>query len=66
MENEFIPINISENSNFDKVIFTDLTPSYTTGAIEGIYGEGNENDKNQENTEKINNENSFCFLSKSK
>ena len=55
-ENEFVPINLSEASNLDKIIFEDLTPIYTTGIYEGIYGTGNNNNKN--------NENSFCFLSK--
>ena len=55
-ENEFVPINLSEASNLDKIIFEDLTPIYTTGIYEGIYGTGNSNNKN--------NENSFCFLSK--
>ena len=55
-ENEFVPINLSEASNLDKIKFEDLTPIYTTGIYEGIYGTGNSNNKN--------NENSFCFLSK--
>ena len=37
MENEFVPINISENTNYDKKTFDDLTPSYSTGVIDGIY-----------------------------
>ena len=65
MENEFVPINISENTNFDKIIFNDLTPRYTTGVFEGIYGTGNESDKNEENNSFKNNENSFCILCKS-
>ena len=64
MENEFVPINISENSNLDKIIFDDLTPKYTTGVYEGIYGSSNENDNNDENGNFRNTENSFCFLSK--
>ena len=63
MENEFVPINISENSNFDKIIFDDLTPTYTTGAYEGIYGNENDNN-NEENSYKKNSDNSFCFLAK--
>ena len=57
MENEFVPINISDNSNFDKKTFDDLTPSYSTGVIDGIYGSVNEN-------ESINNSNSFSILVK--
>ena len=66
MENEFVPINISDNTNFDKIIFTDLSPCYTTGAFEGIYGTENENEKNQETNDNKNSDNSFSFLSKSK
>ena len=55
MENEFVTINISDSN------FTDLTPCYTTSAIEGIYGSGNENEEKNENKNKGN---SFCFLSK--
>ena len=55
-ENEFVPINISETSNLDKIIFEDLTPVYTSGIYEGIFRKGSNNNKN--------NENSFCFLSK--
>ena len=55
MENEFVTINISDSN------FTDLTPCYTTSAIEGIYGSGNENEEKKENKNKGN---SFCFLSK--
>jgi hypothetical protein len=57
MENEFVPINISENSNLDKKIFDDLTPSYSTGALNGIYGNLNENESN-------NNSNNFSILAK--
>ena len=68
MENEFIPINISENSNYDKNIFDDLTPIYTSGVYEGIYGNGDENDNNERNSLDIainkNSDNSFCILSK--
>ena len=64
MENEFVPINISDNSNYNKIIFDDLTPRYTTGVFEGIYGNSNENDNNDENGNFRNTENSFCFLSK--
>ena len=66
LENEFVPINISENSNFDKIIFTDLTPSYSTDTLNGIYETENENEKNQENTDNKNSENSFSFLSERK
>ena len=62
LENEFVPINISENSNLDKIIFTDLTPSYSTDAFEGIY----ENETEKENNENKNSDNSFSFLSKRK
>ena len=55
-ENEFVPINISETSNLDKIIFEDLTPVYTSRIYEGIFRTGSNNNKN--------NENSFCFLSK--
>ena len=55
-ENEFVPINLSEASNLDKIIFEDLTPIYTNDIYEGIYGAGNNNNKN--------NENSFYFLNK--
>ena len=57
MENEFVPINISENSNFDKNTFDDLTPIYSTGVMDGIYGNINEN-------EATNNTNSFSILVK--
>ena len=57
MENEFVPINISENSNLDKNTFDDLTPIYSTGALAGIYGSMNESENN-------NNSNSFSILSK--
>ena len=57
MENEFVPINISENSNFDKNTFDDLTPSYSTGALDGIYGSTNE-------LENANNSNHFSILAK--
>ena len=56
MENEFVPINISENSNLDKNTFDDLTPIYSTGALAGIYGNMNEGENN--------NPNSFRILSK--
>lgn len=57
MEDEFVPINISDNSNYDKKTFDDLTPCYSTGALGGIYGNDNEN----ENT---NNANTFSFIAK--
>ena len=57
MENEFVPINISENSNLDKNIFDDLTPIYATGVIDGIYGSSIEGENN-------NNPNSFSILTK--
>ena len=57
MENEFVPINISENSNLDKKIFEDLTPCYSTGIIDGIYGTLNENFGG-------NNSHSFSILAK--
>ena len=57
MENEFVPINISENSNLDKKTFDDLTPIYSTGVLDGIYGLSIEG----ENT---NNPNSFSILVK--
>ena len=57
MENEFVPINISENSNLDKVTFEDLTPCYSTSVMGGIYGNENENENN-------NNPNSFSILGK--
>ena len=57
MENEFVPINISENSSLDKKIFDDLTPCYSTGALTGIYGNLSENENN-------NNYNNFCILAK--
>ena len=57
MENEFVPINISENSNLDKKTFDDLTPIYSTGVLDGIYGLSVE-------SENINNPNSFSILVK--
>ena len=57
MENEFVPINISDNSNFDKKTFDDLSPCYATGVIDGIYGSVTEN-------EGTNNPNSFSILVK--
>ena len=57
MENEFVPINISDNSNFDKKTFDDLSPCYATGVIDGIYGSVTEN-------EGANNPNSFSILVK--
>ena len=57
MENEFVPINISDNSNLDKTIFDDLTPCYSTGIINGIYGNVFENDSG-------NNVHSFSILAK--
>ena len=57
MENEFVPINISDNSNIDKKTFDDLIPSYSTGVIDGIYGNVIEN-------ENVNNPNSFSILVK--
>ena len=59
MENEFVPINISDNSNLEKIIFDDLTPRYTTGISEGIYGK-----ENVESEELKSSDNSFCFLCK--
>ena len=49
MENEFVPINISESSNLDKKIFDDLTPCYSTGIIGGLYGNVNDNDSSNNN-----------------
>ena len=57
MEDEFVPINISENSNLDKKTFDDLTPCYSTGVIGGIYGSVNDN-------ESANNPHSFSILAK--
>ena len=57
MENEFVPINISDNSNFDKKVFDDLTPCYSTGIYNGTDGNGNENNENT-------NSNSFTILNK--
>ncbi len=57
MENEFVPINISENSNLDMKIFDDLTPIYSTGIIDGIYGSSFEGENH-------NNPNCFSILSK--
>ena len=45
-ENEFIPINISENLTCK--MFENLTPCYSTSALYGIYGE--ENDVNKLNS----------------
>ena len=56
MENEFVPINISDNPNFDIKTFDDLTPCYSTGIYEGTDGNGNENNENT-------NSNSFIILS---
>ena len=64
MENEFVPINISENSNFDKNIFDDLIPTYTAGVSEGIYGNSIEGENNGEKNVIKQTDNSFCFLSK--
>ena len=64
MENEFVPINISENSNFDKNIFDDLIPIYTAGVSEGIYGNSIEGENNGEKNVIKQTDNSFCFLSK--
>lgn len=50
MENEFVPINISDNPNFDIKTFDDLTPCYSTD------GSGSENNENT-------NSNSFTILS---
>ena len=47
-----------------KIIFTDLTPSYSSDTLKGIYETENENEKNQENNDNKNSENSFTFLSK--
>ena len=57
MENEFVPINISDNSNLDKKTFEDLTPCYSSGIDEGIDGNGNENNA-------TNNSNNFSILHK--
>ena len=46
-----------------KIIFTDLTPSYSSDTLKGIYETENENEKKQENDNK-NSENSFSYLSK--
>jgi len=56
MENEFVPINISDNSNFDKNTFDDLTPCYSTGIYDGTDGSGNEKNENI-------NSNNFTILS---
>ena len=50
MENEFVPINISDNPNFDIKTFDDLTPCYSTD------GSGSENNENT-------NSNNFTILS---
>ena len=55
MEDEFVPINISENSNLDKKTFDDLTPIYSTGVLDGIYGSMNEG-------ENSNNANTFSIF----